>query len=136
MLRQYFITKTMDNLALINILKNATDGIITVDFIGKIESVNPAACSIFGYTPDEVIGKNISVFMPCTDQQECTDYKQRYHPGTTPDITGVTFGVMGLKKDGTIFPFQLATSVYKTKGRKIFTCFIHELSGQANEKAQ
>lgn len=126
----------MDNLALINILKNAIDGIITVDFIGKIESVNPAACRIFGYTPEEVIGKNISLFMPSTDQKECTDYKQRYHPTTTPDITGITFGVMGLKKDGTHFPFELATSAYKAKGRKIFTCFIHELLVKQGEKTK
>ncbi|MGY0036471.1 PAS domain S-box protein [Pedobacter sp. NJ-S-72] len=123
----------MNNLALINILNNAIDGIITVDFIGKIESVNPSACKIFGYTPEEAIGKNISAFMPCTDKKEGTDYKQRYQPGIVPDITGITFEVMGLKKDGTVFPFQLATSKFENRGRKAFTCFIHELKAEKSE---
>ncbi|MBB5620366.1 PAS domain S-box-containing protein [Pedobacter cryoconitis] len=123
----------MDNLALISILNNAIDGIITVDFIGKIESANPAACKIFGYTPEEAIGKNISEFMPSTNKLECLSYRQRYLPRIIPEITGITFQVNGLRKDGTIFPFQLATSKFENRGRKVFTCFIHELGTQKPE---
>ena len=39
------------------ILETAVDGIITIEPCGRIESANPAACEIFGYTPDEMIGE-------------------------------------------------------------------------------
>lgn len=46
------------------IIENAIDGIITISDRGLIESINPTACSLFGYSHDEVIGKNISILMP------------------------------------------------------------------------
>ena len=51
----------MDNAALLYALvQNALDGIITIDDIGTIETINPAGCILFGYQQEEVIGENIS----------------------------------------------------------------------------
>ena len=38
------------------IIETAIDGIITIDDRGKIESLNPAALRLFGYTISEVEG--------------------------------------------------------------------------------
>ena len=47
----------MENAALLTaVIKNAIDGIITIDDRGKIETINPAACTLFQYLPEEVIG--------------------------------------------------------------------------------
>jgi PAS domain-containing protein len=46
------------------ILQTAVDGIITIDERGIVESFNPAAECLFGYSADEVIGQNISMLMP------------------------------------------------------------------------
>ena len=46
------------------IINSAVDGIITINTGGVIELFNPAASSLFGYSSDEVIGKNISMLMP------------------------------------------------------------------------
>jgi len=50
------------------IIENAIDGIITIDQRGLMESINPAACALFGYSAEEVIGKNISMLMPQPDK--------------------------------------------------------------------
>lgn len=46
------------------IFDTVMEGIITIDEQGNIETLNPAAENIFGYSAAEVIGKNINMLMP------------------------------------------------------------------------
>ncbi|HJP63292.1 MAG TPA: PAS domain-containing sensor histidine kinase [Mucilaginibacter sp.] len=127
----------MENAALLKaIIENAIDGIITIDERGHIESINPAACNLFQYTPGEVIGKNVSVLMPSPDRESHDGYIARYQRTHDPHIIGIGREVKGLKKDGSIFPFRLGVSEVQYSGRKIYTGFIHDLSREkdAEEK--
>ena len=127
----------MENAALLKaIIENAIDGIITIDERGHIESINPAACNLFQYTPGEVIGKNVSVLMPSPDRENHDGYIARYQRTHDPHIIGIGREVKGLRKDGSIFPFRLGVSEVQYSGRKIYTGFIHDLSREkdAEEK--
>ena len=121
----------MENAALLNaIIKNAIDGIITMSERGTVESINPSACKLFEYSPEEVIGKNISMLMPPPDREKHDDYISRYQKTGVPHIIGIGREVTGLKKDGSRFPFRLAVSEVPFFGRNIFTGFIHDLTRQ------
>ncbi len=121
----------MENAALlVAIIKNAIDGIITIDDRGKIESINPAACNLFQYLPEEVIGKNVSFLMPPPDKQQHDEYLERYQRTGQAHIIGIGRDVTGLKKDGTQFPFRLGVSEVQFSGRKIYAGFIHDISHQ------
>jgi len=119
----------MENTALLKaIIENAIDGIITIDDRGKVESINPAACKLFQRNEAEVIGHNISMLMPPPDRDRHDEYINRYQRTGDPHIIGTGREVMGLKKDGTKFPFRLGVSEVQYSGRKIFTGFIHDLT--------
>ena len=119
----------MENTALlIAIIQNAIDGIITIDENGLIELINPAACTLFDYQSDEVIGKNISMLMPQPDKDAHDDYIFRHQRTGKANIIGIGREVLGLRKDGSIFPFRLGLSEVQFSGRKIYTGFIHDLS--------
>lgn len=118
------------------IIENAIDGIITIDDRGLIESMNPAACKLFGYTIDEVIGKNISVLVPHPDKDKHDEYIARYQRTGEPHIIGKGRDVKGLRKDGTMFPFRLGVNEVKSAGRIIYAGFIHDLSKEKEAEAQ
>lgn len=119
----------MDNAALLNaIIENAIDGIITIDERGRVESINPSACKLFQYEPDEVIGHNIAMLMPPPDREQHDSYIQRYQHTGQAHIIGIGREVQGLRKNGTVFPFRLGVSEVQYSGRKIYTGFIHDLS--------
>ena len=119
----------MENTALLNaIIQNAIDGIITIDDKGTIELINPAACALFDYTPDEVIGENVRMLMPHPDKDQHDNFLHRYQARGKANIMGVGREVLGLRKDGTIFPFRLGLSEVQFSGRRIFTGVIHDLS--------
>ncbi|OOQ58733.1 PAS domain-containing sensor histidine kinase [Mucilaginibacter pedocola] len=127
----------MESAALLNaIIQNAIDGIITIDERGSIETINPAACALFRYSPEEVIGKNVSFLMPPPDRNQHDEYIKRYQHTRVPHIIGIGREVTGLRKDGTVFPFRLAVSEVAYSGRKIYTGFIHDLSKQKEAEEQ
>lgn len=127
----------MENAALLNaIIQNAIDGIITIDANGLIETINPAGCKLFGYSPKEVIGRNISFLMPPPDKEQHDDYLHRYRHTGEAHIIGVGREVSGLRKDGSIFPFRLGVSDVQFADRTIYTGFIHDLSRQKEAEAQ
>jgi two-component system sensor kinase FixL len=121
----------MENAALLKaIIQNAIDGVITIDDRGKVESINPAACDLFLYSQEEVIGNNISMLMPPPDREQHDGYLHRYQLTGDPHIIGLGREVTGLRKDGSRFPFRLGVSEVQYSGRKIYAGFIHDLSHQ------
>lgn len=119
----------MENAKLLEaIIETAIDGIITIDQRGLIEILNPAALELFGYSHEEVIGKNISMLMPEPDQGRHDGYLNHYKETGEKHIMGIGREVMGLRKNGTTFPFRLAVSEVQYENRKIYTGFIHDIS--------
>jgi PAS domain S-box-containing protein len=64
------------------VLETVVDGIVTIDEKGIVQSFNPAAARIFGYSSDEVIGQNIAILMP-ERSSESAKTEQRF-PCTSP----------------------------------------------------
>lgn len=110
------------------IIDHAIDGIITIDRHGIVESINPAASALFGYSPEEVIGNNISMLMPEPDRSNHDSYIRNYMETGVKKIIGIGREVRGRKKDGTTFPFRLAVSEVFFHQKNIFTGFIHDLT--------
>lgn len=127
----------MESAALLKaIIDNAIDGIITIDNRGIVESINPAACKLFLYSTEEVIGNNISMLMPQPYKAQHDEYIARYQRTHEPHIIGIGREVTGLRKDGTTFPFRLGVSEVQFLDRKIFTGFIHDLSREKEAEEQ
>jgi PAS domain S-box-containing protein len=110
------------------ILETAVEGIITIDERGIVESLNPAAEQIFGYRAIEVIGKNVSLLMPSPYRETHDEYIGNYLRTGQAKIIGIGREVVGQRKDGGVFPMDLAVSEVKLTDRRLFTGFVRDIT--------
>jgi PAS domain S-box-containing protein len=103
------------------ITQNAADGIVTISAEGIIESFNTAAGIIFGYAADEVVGQNVKILMPEADSSRHDGYLRSYLRTGVGKILGVgPREVVGLRKDGSAFPMDLAIGELLIGERRVF----------------
>ncbi|MFQ5571965.1 MAG: PAS domain S-box protein [Rhodothermales bacterium] len=110
------------------ILETTVDGIITIDERGIVEAFNSAAEKVFGYTADEVIGQNVTMLMPVPYREEHDSYIQNYLETGHRKVIGIGREEVGQRKDGTIFPLDLAVSEIKLGDRRLFTGIARDIS--------
>ncbi len=110
------------------IFEGAIDGIITISEIGIVEAINPAAASMFGYEPSEVIGQNVKMLMPEPYHAGHDGYIHNYKTTGEKRIIGKGREVKGKRKDGTVFPFFLSISEVNISDRRVFAGVIHDVS--------
>ena len=80
-----------------NVIDNAIDGIITIDEKGIIETFSKQAEKLFGYSSDEVIGKNVSILMPEPYGKEHNQYINNYLQSGNAQIIGIGRELKGLR---------------------------------------
>jgi PAS domain S-box-containing protein len=118
------------------ILQTAVEGIITIDERGIVESMNPAAEKTFGFRAEEVVGKNVSVLMPSPYREEHDRYVANYLHSGQARIIGIGREVIGQRKDGTVFPMDLAVSEVRLAERRLFTGFVRDISERKKAEAR
>lgn len=114
------------------IVDTAADGILSVDDRERIVSFNAAAERIFGYRAEEVVGKEAKMLLA------------RPHDGIRGRLfgeeaeAGEETGVVrpeGLRRDGTGFPVDLASSRVQVGGRTLVTVIVRDVTDRERAEA-
>jgi PAS domain S-box-containing protein len=99
-----------------SVVQTANDAIISGDNEGNIVFWNPTAEALFGYAPEEVIGKPLTFIM--------SQQFREMHESTM----GKTIESTGLRKDGSEFPIELSLSIWKRDEQVFFTAVVRNIT--------
>jgi PAS domain S-box-containing protein len=113
------------------ILNTVVDGIITIHASGGvIETVNPAAELMFGYSAAELDGQNFSLLIPELDQDQRNGSLEYYSASEEALASGHGREVIGKRKDGSFFPLELAASEMHLGGQRYFTGILRDTTAR------
>ena len=110
------------------IVNTAVNGIITMDEQGIVESMNPAAERIFGYGHQDVVGRRFDILMPEPERAEYDGHLESYLRSGEPQIMGTIRQVHGRRRDGSVFPMELAVSESRLGTRRLFTGIVRDIT--------
>ena len=110
------------------IFDSAMDAIVTSDRNGAIISANPAAQDVFGYSLQELLGKNINQLMPEPYVLRHNSNFDAYLRGDGKQIIGQRRVVEGRRKNDETFPLELTVSEAGMTDDLLFVGIMRDLS--------
>jgi two-component system sensor kinase FixL len=111
-----------------SVLETVPDAMVVIDRDGIMQSFSAAAVRLFGYSPEEVIGRNVSLLMPEPYRAQHDGYMHRYAHTGERRVIGTGRVVVARRKDGTTFPMELSVGEMTSGERRFFTGFIRDLT--------
>lgn len=122
---------------LVALVKLAVDAIITIDDKGIVTTFNDAACAMFGYTEEEIVGNNVKILMHESDRQDHDLFIQSYSEQDNKSSSKSLRELLAQRKNGEIFPVEISVSkVIIDNKENIITAIIRDLTEKKEKEKQ
>lgn len=108
--------------------ETSPDAVILMDTKGTIHFANPAVRDVFGYTPEEVIGKNLSTLQPERLAIGHQAGVSRYLQTGLRRLNWRATETVGRRKDGAEIPIEVSFSDMVLNGERRFVGFIRDIT--------
>ena len=112
------------------------DALINIDTTGVIVCANRAACDMFGYREDELVGENVKILMlqeiAVAHDQKIIDYLE----AGEGVIVGTSREVVGLTKAGEALQLDLSVTPATIHGQKLFVGFLRDNSARIEAESR
>lgn len=106
----------------------APEGIITINQQTIIQSMNPAAETIFGYKAEELVGQPITLLMPERQRKPFQADLRRLLEPANRALPWSGTELLGLRKDGGEIPLEVSFGLAHFEGQLLFTGFLRDIS--------
>ncbi|MBW2029674.1 MAG: PAS domain S-box protein [Deltaproteobacteria bacterium] len=109
-------------------VENTNEAFVTIDEDHKVLFFNRTAERIFGYTRDEVLGRDLDVIMSPTCSRDHHGAIDRYIRTGRPTRIGHESELLATRKGGETFPASISFSVSRQGGKTYFTGLVRDLT--------
>ncbi len=110
------------------ILAASTNGIITINENGIIETFNPAAETIFGYSENEILGKNVNLIVPEEHASKHNSYIKNYLETGKKKVIDKRIENFGKHKNGNLISLEIGISEVKLRNARLFTAIVNDIT--------
>src|SRR5664279_2865172 len=110
------------------LFNNASMGIVALSSKGAIQTINPFALSLFGYSLEEILEKPIEVLIPHRFHHKHINHRNEYMHNPRNRPMGVGLDLLALKKDGTEFHVEVSLGSYQNNGEENVIAFISDIT--------
>lgn len=110
------------------IVERAADGIITTDHAGRIESINQAAETVFGYREHELKGLSVSTLLSSVYEESEDASLWEFLTTNAIAVNGTAQEVIGLRRSGEAFFMDLAISRADVGERSFFIAIARDVT--------
>jgi len=122
---------------LAQVFDGALDAVVVMDDKGLIRDWNPQAEIVFGWARAEAVGRPMAETMiPPRFRSAHAQGMAHYQRTGEGPILGKRLELAALRKDGTEFPIELAISVLRFPGERLFSAFIRDISDRKRSEEE
>jgi PAS domain S-box-containing protein len=113
---------------LTSVVQLTPDALILANADGRIVFWNPSAEKMFGYPPEDALGRPLTLIMPERFREAHLRGFRRVCETGVSRLIGRTLQLSGLTKAGREFPLELSLATWETKGTRFFSAFLRDLT--------
>lgn len=117
-------------------LSQALDAVVVINESNEITFYNKAAEKLWGYSVDEVLGKNVKLLVPKAIQAEHDSYVNRNRTTGQDKIVGTSREIKIERKDGKILWGQLSLSKVKLDEKTVYTAFVKDVTSEVLKREE
>jgi PAS domain S-box-containing protein len=118
------------------LLDGAPDAIVVVDEAATIRFVNQRTADLFGWAPEELIGRRIEVLVP--DRLHASHVGNRSRYISSPSVRPMGSGreLFARRRDGTEFPVEISLSPLRTTHGLLVSSIIRDVSERVQREEE
>ncbi len=127
--------QAVDDLGVYRSLFSASaDGLLLVDAEGLIVLANPAAATLLGYAPDELIGTGVDALVPDSIRPRHASYRHAYGHSPRPRPMGTQMELVARRRDGSEVMVEIALSPLQSQGLPYVVAAIRDIGAYPRVK--
>lgn len=110
------------------LMESSIDSIIIVNEEHKIIQVNKQCELLFGYSKEELINQEIEILVPGQLKHGHKHKRNDYIKKPKKRMMGIGLELVAVKKDGTVFPVEVALNPFKTDKGMIISTTLRDIT--------